>query len=31
MDTYAHQTGSFSPEQEEQLREFRRRVSAVLP
>lgn len=31
MDTYAHQTGSFSAEQEEQLREFRRRVSAVLP
>jgi len=26
MDTYAHQTGSFSAEQEEQLREFRRRV-----
>jgi len=30
MDTYAHQTGSFSVEQEEQLRQFRQSVARLL-
>jgi hypothetical protein len=30
MDTYAHRTGSFSDEQEDQLRAFRRELSVML-
>ncbi|NQT39666.1 MAG: discoidin domain-containing protein [Planctomycetes bacterium] len=30
MDTYAHRLGSYSPEQEEQLREFRQRCAGML-
>jgi hypothetical protein len=30
MDTYAHQTGSFSAEQEEQLRELRKELTPLL-
>ena len=30
MDTYAHRQGSFSEDQEEQLRELRRKLTALL-
>jgi hypothetical protein len=30
MDTYAHRVGSFSPEQEEQLRQLRHDLSEML-
>jgi hypothetical protein len=30
IDTYAQRSGSFSPEQEEELRELRRRMREIL-